>query len=329
MAGPESDLPTSSIMDLPKAMTAAAFLGIAWYITIELNVRIAFRFTRGSIYLWSVLTCAWGILLQGLSITLLNFNVWTDYSATVVIHLTWFAFVSSQSVVLYSRLNLVLKKPGMYRWVLYLLIFNNIAFGLSTVILGLVSRHPSMEHHRLLGSVYLNWDKVELSAFFIVETIISLLYIYETHRHLLSTTLVKNTRTSRMVLKNLIWVNVFIIALDCSLLGLCFAGYFFLQGYYKATVYAIKLRTEFAILNDLRTAVSGCSSDEYGHVSEHQRTASKHTANGSRHIPRKNSTDSDVEMIGMSRKDMERSIRRDDVVTVEFSTRSTGNVRDT
>lgn len=116
-----------------------------------------------------------------------------------------------------------------------------------------------------LGRVNLIWDRIELAAFFVQETIISLLYIRSTAQHLQNVALLgTNVRTTRRVLCHLIFVNVFIICLDCSLIGLCYAGFFFLQGYYKAAVYAVKLRTEFTILNQLRNSLPGSSEHESG-----------------------------------------------------------------
>lgn len=123
-------------------MTAAAFVGIAWYLCAELNVRLLIRCTRRSLYFWSCLLCSWGIIIHSLSSLLANFDIWKNYGATVVIHITWFTFIVSQSVVLYSRLNLVLKDAWIGRYVLYMIIFTAIVFGLTTVILGLVAVSP-------------------------------------------------------------------------------------------------------------------------------------------------------------------------------------------
>jgi hypothetical protein len=49
-------------------------------------------------------------------------------------------------------------------------------------------------------------------------------------------------------------------------MGLCFSGYFNLQGFYKVAVYAVKLRTEFTILNQLRKALTGASTGRSGLV---------------------------------------------------------------
>lgn len=116
-----------------------------------------------------------------------------------------------------------------------------------------------------LGRTNLIWDRISLAIFFLQESLISALYIRCTASHLRNVALLgTNTRTTRRVLRHLIGVNVFIIALHCSLIGLCYAGFFFLQGYYKAAVYAVKLRTEFTILNQLRSSLPGSSGQESG-----------------------------------------------------------------
>ncbi|KAL6710341.1 hypothetical protein ACN47E_009287 [Coniothyrium glycines] len=274
---------------LPTAMTSAAFMGIAWYLCAELNVRLFLRCNRRSLYWYSCLVCSWGLIIHAIAITLSNFKIWEDYGSIVVIHLTWCTFVVSQSVVLYSRLNLVLKAERTGRYVLHAIITTAAIFGLGTVILGMIARYPTMIGR--LGRVNLIWDKVQLAVFFLQETAIGILYIKSTYDHLKHMTLLGSSpRIVRRNLRHLIEVNVFIIILDCSLIGLCYAGFFFLQGFYKVAVYAIKLRTEFTILNQLRSSLPGASSHESGYG------VSKTV--GQRR--RRNSQDSDVEMVAMA-----------------------------
>jgi hypothetical protein len=107
-----------------------------------------------------------------------------------------------------------------------------------------------------LGIANRTWDKLQFAAFFVQEALIGLLYIHATHAHLKNMTLLGADKTATLrTLRQLIAVNVFIIFLDCSLMGLCYSDLFFLQIYYKATVYAVKLRTEFTILNQLRASL--------------------------------------------------------------------------
>ncbi|KAL5335514.1 hypothetical protein BJX70DRAFT_410402 [Aspergillus crustosus] len=57
------------------------------------------------------------------------------------------------------------------------------------------------------------------------------------------------------MLRQLIYGNILIIALDIALLGIQCGNMFYLQGAFKPCVYAIKLKVEFAILNRLREVV--------------------------------------------------------------------------
>lgn len=162
-----------------------------------------------------------------------------------------------------------------------------------------------------LSSANLIWDKVQLAAFFIQETLIGLLYIRETATHLQNMTLLgSNRKTTRRNLQRLILVNIFIIVLDCSLIGLCYAGFFFLQGFYKVAVYAIKLRTEFTILNQLRSSLPGVSTHESNYVS-----GSRHLPGANQHVRQQGSQDSDVEMVGMASQIQEIRVRKDVVVS--------------
>lgn len=163
-----------------------------------------------------------------------------------------------------------------------------------------------------LGKVNLAWDKVQLAAFFIQETLIGLLYIRSTAAHLKNMTLLGSDRkTTRRNLRHLIEVNIFIIVLDCSLIGLCYAGFFFLQGFYKVAVYAVKLRTEFTILNQLRSSLPGASTHESGYAV----SANRHQSRTGQNARRQESQDSDVEMVTMADQIREIRIQKDVVIT--------------
>lgn len=152
-----------------------------------------------------------------------------------------------------------------------------------------LQRYPTMIER--LGRANLVWDKIQLAAFFLQETFIGLLYIRSTAAHLKNMTLLGSSpRTTQRNLRHLIEVNIFIIVLDCSLIGLCYAGFFFLQGFYKVGIYAVKLRTEFTILNQLRSCLPGASGHESGYGVS--RTLGQRR--------RRNSGDSDVEMVNQA-----------------------------
>lgn len=92
------------------------------------------------------------------------------------------------------------------------------------------------------------------------ETTLSVLYIYETRKHVnisSQLTLFSNSRSGEKgknrVLRNLINANLLVIVLDIALLGIQYGGnrLFYLQGAFKPCVYGIKLKVEFLVLNQL------------------------------------------------------------------------------
>jgi hypothetical protein len=80
--------PNDGIPTLPQSMTAAAFLGIAWFICAEVNVRLLLRATRRSLYFWAGILYSWGITIHGVAILLDNFQVWNNVGSLVVIELS-------------------------------------------------------------------------------------------------------------------------------------------------------------------------------------------------------------------------------------------------
>lgn len=180
-----------------------------------------------------------------------------------------------------------------------------------------------------LGNANLIWDRIQLAAFFIQETIIGLLYIRETASHLKNRSLLgTDRRTTRRVLHHLIWINVFIICLDCSLIGLCYAGFFFLQGFYKAAVYAVKLRIEFTILNQLRSTLPNQYDTSYEHG--YAFSENRPTPRLQQGIGPQGSQDSDVESVGTShgqQRGREIRVQKNVMVTTEDGIRHHTTVR--
>lgn len=127
--------------DLPMSMTIAAFIGISWYIGIEINVSLFMLFQRQrGLYFWSCALCSWGVILQPLFIILADFRIWTDLVGSItMIYLTWFILVIPHSWVLYSRLYLIVQDQKLLRHVRYILMFNSVVFSVPTVIIGIIA----------------------------------------------------------------------------------------------------------------------------------------------------------------------------------------------
>ena len=84
--------------------------GIALYNTTELIVLIFVSFKRyGGLYFWSLLLATMGIIPYTLGLLFKFFNVIKiDMLSIALIDIGWQLMVTGQSIVLYSRLHLVL-----------------------------------------------------------------------------------------------------------------------------------------------------------------------------------------------------------------------------
>jgi hypothetical protein len=109
-------------------------------------------------------------------------------------------------------------------------------------------------------------EKIQMTGFFVQETILSIVYIKETIRLLkLSETVqddvrsfddsagmghLKNTNV-RKTMYQLLTINVMIIAMDIALISVEFADLYLIETTLKGVVYSVKLKLEFAVLGKL------------------------------------------------------------------------------
>ncbi len=122
---------------LPIAMTLSAFTAIAWYNVLELNIMIWMTFKRHKgLYFYSLLGSSWGILIYALAFLMKFFQVWrNDYISVAFITIGWYAMVTGQSLVLYSRLHLVVCDRSKIKWILYMIIIDVFLFHVPTTVM--------------------------------------------------------------------------------------------------------------------------------------------------------------------------------------------------
>ncbi|KAI4650981.1 uncharacterized protein J4E88_005052 [Alternaria novae-zelandiae] len=241
---------------------AAVFLSIALYNFLELNVYIFTLFKRRSgLYFWSFTISTWGIVFNAIGYTLMHLaNIPQKNIYATFILVGWCAMITGQSVVLYSRLHIVMHNRKKLKAVLVMIITNAIWLHIPIIVLvyGNNSDNPTP-----FVQPYQIYEKIQLSVFIAQELIISGLYVYETTKLLRMERTIGNFGT-KSLLQHLIFVNLLVILLDFSILGLEFADMFEIQTSWKPLVYSIKLKLEFSILNRLvaltRNARSGCAS---------------------------------------------------------------------
>ncbi|EUC34075.1 hypothetical protein COCCADRAFT_36231 [Bipolaris zeicola 26-R-13] len=234
-------------------MTMAAFLAISMYNVIEIMFLIFAVFKqRTGLYFWSFFIATFGIAPHAIGFVLKFFQVTKmDLLSSAIIGVGWACMVIGQSVVLYSRLHLVVRDKARIRWVLYMIIFTGVVLGvpLFTLAMGANSKHSA----RFLPG-FLIYDKIQLVVIVVQETIISMIYIYETVL-LLGGHDGKAPKPIKKLLRHLILVNVMVLIFDITLLAVQFSGHYQIQTTYKTAVYSVKLKIEFSVLNRLVSIV--------------------------------------------------------------------------
>ncbi|KAL8725737.1 MAG: hypothetical protein Q9166_007187 [cf. Caloplaca sp. 2 TL-2023] len=265
MGSQQDDGSTRQAIPFQKAtfMAIAAFTAVAWYNVMELNIQVFLTFKRHrGLYFWSLLISSYGCVLHALGFLLKFFGLTGEKDEHVFISVTiitigWYAMVTGQAVVLYSRLHLVVREQKVLRGILAMIIVDAICFHIPTTVLTYGSNSHSYPRYLPIFNVV---ERLQMTAFCIQEFIISGVYVYSTIKLLRP---VYHGRT-RKVMMQLIWINSIIIAMDVVLLGMEYSSFYEIEATMKAMVYSIKLKLEFAVLNQLMTLANSS-------VSSHQK----------------------------------------------------------
>ena len=249
-------------------MAIAAFTAVALYNVAELNVSVFMTFKRRrGLYFWSLIISSWGVLFHSLGFLFKFFNVITsDPLSNTIITIGWWSMVTGQSLVLYSRLHLVVKERRIERGVLLMIIWNAITLHIPTTTL---TYGAKWNDNFRIGFSYM--EKIQMSIFCIQEFIISGVYLWATVRLLRPV----YRRRTRSVMMQLIWINVLIIAMDLLLLGFEYADQYEIEATLKPMVYSIKLKLEFAVLNQLMRLANSASNPTNFSMHDHSRERPK------------------------------------------------------
>lgn len=269
-----------------KYDVAAVFVTIccalAIYNGLELLMLIFTTFRRFSgLYFWSLVMSSFGLIPYTIGFMIMYFvfvnprksckcmsstfrALLTLPFAVVGLIITafgWPMMITGQSLVLYSRLHIVLgaEHHKLLRGVKWMIIIDSIIFHVSTevVLFGAYYAHPNTG----FAEAYKYIEKVQMTGFTIQELILSGLYVWRTLDIINATSsssspaVGRKKRTSR-IMWQLFAINVFIIVMDVALLVLEFTGRHVFGQALKGAIYGVKLKLEFAILSKLVSLTS-------------------------------------------------------------------------
>ncbi|PYI11217.1 integral membrane protein [Aspergillus sclerotiicarbonarius CBS 121057] len=244
-----------SKLALPITYVITAFLSIALYNVVELTFILLVTFKRRKgLYFWSFVVASLGIAIYSIGFVLKDFNIVTEplsYFYVTLIILGWCGMVTGQSLVLYSRLHLVVRHHFLLRFILVMIVCDAFLLQIPTIILCYGTNSTASATFALPYAIY---ERIEVTAFFVQESIISGVYIFETFKLLRSESPVMeetHREAARRLLLHLILMNIIVLILDVAVLVLQFVGRYASQTAVKAFIYSVKLKLEFSILNQL------------------------------------------------------------------------------
>ena len=230
----------------------AAFSAIAWYNAIELIVLCFVSFKRwNGTYFWSLLISSACIVPLCLGYILLFFPTGvTPWLCVTLILISWCGMVTGQSVVLWSRLHLVLQNTKLLWGVLYMICIDAVLLHTPTSVLlyGTVASPTGV-----WARGYDVMERIQLVGFCVQELIISSIYVWETVKLLR----LRPHGRRQGILNQLLVINVVILILDIAVVVIQYVGYYAVQVMFKPVAYSIKLKLEYAILGKLVAVARG------------------------------------------------------------------------
>ncbi|KAF4459330.1 hypothetical protein FALBO_13899 [Fusarium albosuccineum] len=240
---------------------------LALYNSFELLAIIFTTFKqRQGLYFWSLLLATFGVIPYVTGWLFDYLDLLQSVAGRVLNNIGWVLLITGQSVVLYSRLHLVLNDPAILRGIRYIIIANACIWHTTmTVLVFVMTSGPSRKGSHT-PPVYYAIEKTQLTCFCVQEFILSGLYIWKI-MDILRTSLDRKRR----FMWHLFFCNIIIVIMDIALLVVIFTDHFLIEQGIKVVIYSLKLKLEFATLSNLVDFVKrgGGSQDTRPDTSHH------------------------------------------------------------
>jgi hypothetical protein len=232
-----------------------ALASISIYSTLPLTIRLLTTLKRRrGLYFWSVLLTSWGLCIRQIGILTSFLARGCPWVLRLLLaQVGWVMMVSGFSLVLYSRLSIIITSWRVRRGVLAMIIVNGLIWhtAMTTIAAGKArekyvgdkSGLPAWEH------VDYYFERTQIVLFSCQETFISGLYIWAAWKYLKSG--FTDIGKKRGIMMALLMVQVTIIAVDVAIIVIDFLGYLQLKLFINSFVYAVKLELEMVVLNQL------------------------------------------------------------------------------
>ncbi|KAI6841351.1 hypothetical protein KC340_g6799 [Hortaea werneckii] len=217
-------------------------------VMLMLLIFTTFRKFNG-LYFWALVMASSAIIPYQIGFMIEYFQLTSQLAGLIITTWGWPAMVTGQSLVLYSRLGIVLGKGQAHvlKAVKWMVIVDGVVFHVSTTVVVFGAYYVPPGHHWMDAYRYI--EKIQMTGFTLQEFIISGLYVWRT-LEILKTTNYSRRRTRRTMWQ-LCMINAMIIVADIGLLVVEYQDRHVVEQALKGAVYGMKLKLEFAILSKL------------------------------------------------------------------------------
>ncbi|KAF7590850.1 hypothetical protein BBP40_002319 [Aspergillus hancockii] len=259
---PDGDLilPKNGNVNPVEKYVISVFVAIAWYNAAELIVLClsTFKFYRGW-YFWSLSIASLSLFPICLGYIFFIFypGIPRYFSISLII-VSWSCMVTGHSLILWSRLHLIIQSSRILHLTLAIIILDAVVFHTSIAVLlygGMPNNIPLTQR---FAKGYNIMERVQLVVFCVQEILLSGIYLWETAKMLR----LHPTQLHYRILTQFLFINIFIIILDVAVVGIQFAGYYALQVTFKPVAYSLKFKLEYAILGRLIEIAKSPSNSE-------------------------------------------------------------------
>lgn len=231
--------------DFTATVIIGCFVGIAWYNSIELVglCFLTFKRYRGCYFL-SLLIASISIIPFALGYIIILFVSFSNYFALVLLDVAWWGMVTGQSLVLWSRLHLIVSNRKVLRATLGMIIIDAILLHPTGPVLEIGSHATQSRRFTTAFSIF---ERIQLVVFSVQETILSTIYAWKAVQLLK----LRPKGRNKSILIQLLITNLVMIIMDVAIISLQYTGLFTIHVTFKAMVYSVKLKLEYAILGQL------------------------------------------------------------------------------
>jgi hypothetical protein len=224
-----------------------SMFSIGAYNALETGIAVfdSFKHYRG-LYFWSMQVASWGILVHTIPAMIRFLSQSSNLAMSIPFILGWYAMVTGQAVVLYSRLNVLATDPVKLRWVLWMIVINFFVLHIPMTVLfyGLNSGQSVFARPAAI------YDRIQVTGFCMQEFVLSGVYIHQA----LEQRRIKRDlhhQDDRKIIRHLLWINILVVLMNILLLVAEYKLHY-IEVSLKTVVYSIKLKLEFTVLNRLR-----------------------------------------------------------------------------